>query len=102
MFDAAEFSEAVTLDGNLYKLHIYWNTRGAFWSLDIADANSIPLVSGIKLITGFPMLIQHKESGLPPGQLLIVDPNQKTQYDEPGRFDFVSGRNLSLVYWGIA
>lgn len=103
MLDYAEFSEAVTLDGNLYNLHFYWNTRGDFWTMDIADANNNPLVSGIRLIISYPMILQHTEIGLPPGQFLIVDPNQKTQYQEPGREDFLpSGRNLSLVYWGMS
>lgn len=97
MTDAAEFSESMSLDGNEYKLHFYWNTRGAFWSMDIADANGTSLISGIKLIMNFPMLMQHTESGIPQGQFLIVDPNQKTQFNEPGRFDFVNGR-LQLVY----
>lgn len=102
MFDLADFSESVTLDGNEYKLHFYWNTRGAFWSMDIADANSVPLVSGVKLIMDFPLLIQHTEDGLPEGIFLIQDTNPNTQYVEPGRGDFVGGRNLELMYWSKA
>lgn len=99
MYDTASFSESVTLDGNEYRLRFYWNTRGQFWSMDIADANNNPLVSGVKLIANFPLLIQHTEEGLPPGDFFIVDPSSKTQYVEPGRWDFTSGRNLSLTYW---
>ena len=100
MIDSAEFSESVTLDGNEYKLHFYWNTRGAFWSMDIADASSNSLVVGVRLIISYPMLLQHTEIGLPPGQFLIIDTNINTQYQEPGRSDFLStGRNLQLVYW---
>ena len=102
MSDLAEFSQSVTLDGNEYRLHFYWNGRGSFWGMDISDANGVPLLSGIRLIINFPMLLQHKESGLPPGQFLIVDSNLKTQNDEPGRNDFTIGRKLNLVYWSAA
>ena len=98
MSDSAEFAESVTLDGNEYKLHFYWNARGQFWNMDIADANNNALVSGIRLIIAFPLLIQHTESGLPPGQFIILDANQKTQFVEPGRYDFTNGR-LQLIYW---
>jgi hypothetical protein len=98
MFDVADFSEKVTLDGGIYGLRFYWNTRGAFWSMDISDANANPIVSGVKLIINFPMLLQYRTSALPPGFFVIMDLNLKTQYQEPGRFDFVSGRNLQLCY----
>lgn len=94
----SEFSEAITLDGNLYNLHFYWNNRGSFWTMDISDANNNPLISGIRLIIGFPMTLQNAEESIPPGQFIIVDPNVSAQYVEPGRNDFTGDRNLQLIY----
>jgi len=98
MYDYAEFTESVSLDNNEYLLRFYWNTRGEFWSMDISDSNNTQLVSGIKLIVNYPMLYQYKKIGLPNGDFYIKDLNPKTQYVDPGRYDFVSGRNLSICY----
>jgi hypothetical protein len=99
MDNVADFFEKVTLDGGIYGFRFYWNARGAFWSMDISDANANLIVSGVKLIINFPMLLQYHNSALPPGHFVIMDLNPKTQYQEPGRFDFVSGRNLQLCYF---
>lgn len=99
MSSESSFTESVTLDGNEYILSFKWNTRGAFWSMDIADANSSALVSGIRLAVSFPLNIQHPQLGMPIGIFIVYDSNPQTANIEPGRDDFTSGRKLQLLYW---
>ena len=102
MKDSPCFSESVTLDNNEYRLRFTWNTRGAFWAMDISDANDNLLLAGVRLVISFPLNTQHPQMGLPTGVFLVVDKNPKTATVEPGRSDFVGGRNLTLVYWSRA
>lgn len=95
---AAAFKQSVTLDGGEYVLSFYWNTRGEFWSMNIADANENMIISGIRLTIGYPLKIQHPQLTLPPGEFIIIDKSEKTFETEPGRDDFVEGRNLELQY----
>lgn len=53
--EAQRFS--ITLSGVEYRLTFqYRDAGGAGWVLDIADANSQPVVSGIPLVTGIDLL----------------------------------------------
>ena len=98
MFDDASFTESVTLGDNEYQLSFVWNTRGEFWSMDIADANGNALLSGVRLVISYPLNTQHPGTGLPPGVFFVNDPNPDTDQIEPGRHDFTSERNLELRY----
>ena len=99
MFDLPAFSESITLDLKEYGFSFSWNTRGGFWSMSISDANGIPLVSGVRLVTMFPLLSQHPGTDMPSGDLFVYDSNPATRTQEPGRKDFTEGRNLQLLYW---
>lgn len=84
--DLARWSSQVTLgdtyeadgvtfsDGQLYTLGWSWNGRTSSWTLTIGDADGSPLLDGKALRLGALLLRQHgKASGLPPGDLLLVD-----------------------------
>jgi len=98
MSSAASFSESLTLDDNEYQLSFAWNTRGGYWTMGIADANGISLCEGVRLCISYPLNIQHTQTAMPKGVFLVVDTNPKTAMIEPGRMDFVQGRNLELLY----
>ena len=46
----------ITLAGTVYTLTVHWNDMNDAWTLDIADANQNPLVSGIPVVTGVDLL----------------------------------------------
>jgi hypothetical protein len=46
----------VTLGGTLYALTLRWNEMNEAWTLDIADSNNNPIVTGIAVITGVDLL----------------------------------------------
>jgi hypothetical protein len=51
---------SITLASVVYNCRCYWNNDPAGgWCLDISDANSIPIVMGIPLVTGADLLAQY-------------------------------------------
>lgn len=51
----------VSLAGVQYQFTLQWrDTANGGWVLDIADASSNPIVSGIPLVTGVNLLAQYK------------------------------------------
>jgi hypothetical protein len=53
-----EFS--INLSGVVYSLIVQWNRIAQSWQLDIADANNIPILNSIPLVTGVDLLAQFK------------------------------------------
>lgn len=85
---------AISLAGVTYNLTLKWNDvlyRGGLvtpcWMLDIADANNVPLATGLPLVTGADLLAQHPYLGIG-GQLIVQsdnDPNLVPDFDTLGR-----------------
>jgi hypothetical protein len=65
----------VALGGTDYRLTFYWSTPANCWMLDLADANSNPMVQGIPVITGLDLLYQYKYLSVA-GSLVV-----QTDYD---------------------
>ena len=59
----------IPLGGITYTLTSKWCAPAAAWTLDIADANGVALVSGIPLVTGVDLLEQYQYLGIA-GQLV--------------------------------
>lgn len=67
----------VQLGQQTYTLRVVWNTVSSCWVMDIADAEDVPIVQGIPLITGADLLEQYGYLGIP-GRLIVQtdnDPN---------------------------
>jgi hypothetical protein len=63
-----------TMDGVEYLVRLQYNERAQCYYLSLGDpASGIDLVSGIKVVTNFPLLKWYRGgdiAGLPPGELL--------------------------------
>lgn len=64
----------IALVGIDYVLTVKWNLQNASWVLDIADANSNALLTGIPLVTGADLLEQFAYVGIG-GQLRVQTDN---------------------------
>lgn len=53
-----EESFSISIFDNIYNFRQLWNEYG-FWSIDILDADSNPLVYGVKLVTRLALLKQY-------------------------------------------
>ena len=84
-------TQRVELDGLVYTLRLLWSERGQCWHFDMSDADGVRIVSGIRMVTGFPLLYRFRYLGtLPPGELYFFDLQsmgaQPTLEDMGGRF----------------
>lgn len=101
MFDAPFFKYSTVLTENEFILWFKWNTRGEYWTMDIYDIDENPLILGVKLIIGYPLLTNrgYKIDG-PPGDFWVLDTSIETMFVEPGRNDFTNNRGIVLIYVG--
>lgn len=61
----------ITLAGALYNMRLTYDiAQDSCWILDIGDANQVPLVAGIPLVTGVDLLAQYAYLGF--GGALVV------------------------------
>jgi hypothetical protein len=49
----------IVLAGVTYNLTVKWNTVAQCWVMDIADQNSVKILSGVPIITGADLLEQY-------------------------------------------
>lgn len=73
--DILAYNLKVTLEGNVYALGFRWNLRMAKWIMDIGDSAGSPLLIGIPLFEGLPLIYRFvgRIVGLPLGEFLVVD-----------------------------
>jgi hypothetical protein len=91
----ANYRQRTTLDGRQYVLRFRWNVRGAYWTLDVNDLDDHPIASGIKVVTGVPLLRLVTDTRRPPGSIMAVDFTGKGE--APGLTDL--GRGVVLYYF---
>ena len=58
------------LAGVTYQITVKWNPQIPSWVLDIATSQSVPIISGIPLVTGADLLAQYAYLGIE-GQLHV-------------------------------
>lgn len=87
-------TEEVTLDGIPLRLGLAWNDRAAHWSLSFFDRDGNPLVEGIRVVPYYELIRQFPGRGLPPGELVAMDPS--LQLRTIGRDDL--GTVVQFVY----
>lgn len=64
----------VQLDSTSYGMRIVWSQRGECFHLHIADSVGNPLISGLRMVTLYPLLYRfHYIAGLPVGDLWFID-----------------------------
>jgi hypothetical protein len=84
-----------TLDGTLFYLVLNWNESARYWVLGIRNSAYRLMISGISLVTNYPLLYQFRYADMPAGDLFVANANLQT--GPVDRDAFTSGRNL-LVY----
>lgn len=81
------------LDGKEYGLELRWNARAGGYLLAISDADG-PVLSGRRVVVGFPLLVRCRSSRRPPGEVLAIDTSDRDL--EAGLGDL--GARVDLVY----
>ena len=89
-------TELVSIEGVTYQLTFQFNTRATCWTLSIATAAGVEILSGIKLVLDYELIADYVDRDIPPGLLYAIDPSQETQ--RIGRDDLKSTGKVKLVY----
>lgn len=86
----------VHLEGVEYILDLRWSQRESRWYFDLRAANGADLLVGVALSLSEPHLFSARGSiaGLPPGEIVMLDPRQPRAY--PGLSEL--GDVVQLVY----
>jgi hypothetical protein len=69
---AAVFGWQDRFGGIVLRLRLHWHVRDLVWTLDLADAGALPIVSGLTVVPGVP-LVPLADDRLPPGVLFAAD-----------------------------
>lgn len=92
--------QRVTLDGRAFLLDLQWNMRSETWAISLADAEGVPVASGISLVPNWTLLRYFKYNpACPPGELVAQDDGSGL----PIGFDDIGGSTprVSLLYYAI-
>jgi len=86
------------LDNTDYTLRFAWNQRLERWSMDILSIQDIVLVSGIKLVSNWPLLRYYQwDLRVPQGEVMAVD--LSPDLSPPGIDDLGVGLRCELTYF---
>lgn len=93
-------SQRLSLDGRVYTLGMAWNESAGGWFFSLLDSEDAPIITGIRVISNWPLLRWRKfDPRCPPGELVAID---ETSDGSPPRFaDFGLGRRVQLVYFAV-
>lgn len=92
--DLSSYRFQVTIESVIYIFEFRWNTQFEFWTFDIYDFGSVPLITGVKLIVNYPLTKRYAKEELPPGELIAID--STSTLDRVGRNDL--GDKVQLIY----
>lgn len=93
---AAFQRQIVRLDGRDYLVSLTYNHRENRFYLSLADDEGAPLLSGIKLLSNWPILFRHRyNTELPPGELMVVE---TTTGEPPTLTELGEGKRCELQY----
>lgn len=92
--DDAIYRMKVDLEGETYTLDFQFNSREGAWYFDLLDDDEVVIRSGIKVVTGFPLLRLIHDSRRPAGEMLAEDSSGTDA--EAGLKDL--GGDVLLVY----
>lgn len=94
---ASDYRLQVDLDGQTYGLAFRWNERINAWFMEISDVNDTPLVSGVRVVVGFPLANRSTNPAMFPGMLTATDTAGGSA--DPGLADL--GARVQLYYLAV-
>jgi hypothetical protein len=93
--DSPHYDFEIDLDSVTYQIEFRWNDRAAAWFMEIRDVNGVQLLSGRRVVLGYPLLARFRDPRLPAGDIYAVDLTGSEV--EPGVNDL--GGRVSLLYY---
>lgn len=101
----SRWTQRTALDGADFTLTFRWSQRDGHWLLDVADAESVAIITGVCLVPNIDLLDGVIDTRRPPGKLAILDTTGALDAD-PGFSDIGTpgdeGVRFVLVYFEAA
>lgn len=94
----ARWVQDVQLDGRVFTIRGWWNTRMGTWLLDLETADGVRLLSGVRVVLEYPLLPVWRTEDMPSGELFVVCPTGRCRQD-PARTNIGPDENLRFVYF---
>lgn len=85
-----DFEYSTTLSGQEYILRFTYNTVSATWQMSVTDYTGTPSLSGVTLVTAYPLNDIYKAFNLPDGVLVVVQQSEGSLLT-PSRHSFSEG-----------
>lgn len=95
--DEAFFVQVTTIDGVDYTLTFRYNQREDCYYLTIGDVDGTDILSGIKLVCCWDLLLGHREHNLPTGTLMVLS-SDPVDFEPPRFGELGEGVRCRLVY----
>ncbi len=64
LYQDADYSYTVSLEGIAYKIRLYFNERVQRWAIDLFYADGTPIVLGESLVRNYPIFLDYQIEGL--------------------------------------
>lgn len=92
--DLARYNFDIDLDDVKFAFSFEWNDRDAGWYMSIATPEGVPVLSGRRVVLGYPLISIYRDARLPAGTLVAIDTTGVNE--EPGFGDL--GERVKLLY----
>jgi len=92
--DVEHYEFSIELEAVLFFLEIRFNKRMNIWSMDLLDADKIPLLVGLLLLKDTDLIGRFSDERLPPGTLTFFDTLESSDPIEKEEL----GDRLKLLY----
>lgn len=94
--EPAAWQAQITLTSQIFILQFKWNALNKYWVMSIYNANNVPILLGVKVVTNFNLTAQFAAiTGMPEGDILcqnIID-----MWNTIERFDM--GETNEIIYY---
>jgi len=92
--DIKSYTFTITLEDRNYSFAFKFNERRNLWTMNLGDANGLPLMLGINMQQGFNLIGNITGDNFPPGNFTLVD---ETGHNEEAD-GLTFGNLVKLVY----
>jgi hypothetical protein len=92
--DLARYTFDIDLDDVKFAFSFEWNDRDSGWYMSIATPEGVPLLSGRRVVLGYPLISIYRTDGMPAGNIVAIDTSSANE--EPGFGDL--GDRVKLLY----
>lgn len=75
--DVTNYDFEVELDGEVFVLRLYLNSRDEFWYLDLRSESGEPLMLGRRVVVESPLTQRIRDKTLPAGEIALTDLTQQ-------------------------